>query len=310
MNVLVIGGNGFIGSHLVDELLVNGHFVRVFDSKHEKYRKPNKAVDYRIADIMRKNELQESMIGIDVVFHLASSSVPGLSDFNITDEIRNGVFPTIHILHSMVQTGVKKIVYLSSGGAVYGHSGYSMNKEVQALNPISSYGINKVTIENYIRLFELKHGLDSLIIRPSNPYGPRQGHFMVQGVISTFLQRSFNNKPFEVFGDGENKKDYLFVEDLVKYIVHLFQKEESGIYNIGSGEGKSINELIEIINHCTEKTNFVTYSKSKISDVTDFVLDIKKLETSIGGPISMVSIEDGIKRTWDWVKNELSNSNE
>ncbi|WP_426484148.1 NAD-dependent epimerase/dehydratase family protein [Flavobacterium sp. 2] len=303
MNVLVIGGNGFIGSHLIDALIQNNHSVRVFDHGHEKFRSPNPKIDYRIGDIKDGNYLYEAMLNIDVVFHLASGSVPSSSNLNIEMDITKNVFPTILILDNMVKLGIKKIVYFSSGGAVYGEVDDLPIKETNVLEPISSYGITKVTIENYIKLYNRNHSIEYLIIRPSNPYGPRQGHFLAQGVISTFLRKIKANESLSIFGNGENKKDYIFVDDLVHYVYDLFVKSKEGIYNVGSGNGTSINEIVNVIEEVTSKTCKIEYAESKKYDVKDFTLDISKVKDAIEKDFN-TDIKNGIEKTWNWLKNE------
>ena len=305
MNVLVIGGNGFIGSHLIDYLVENNHSVRVFDHGHEKFRSPNPKIDYRIGEIGDVAYLYEAMLNIDVVFHLASGSVPSSSNLDIEIDITKNVFPTISILNNMVKLRIKKIIYFSSGGAVYGEVNDLPIKESNALNPISSYGITKLTIESYIKLYSRNHSIEYLIIRPSNPYGPRQGHFLAQGVISTFLRKINKNDSLTIYGDGENKKDYIFVEDLVKYVYSLFSKSKTGIYNVGSGNGVSINDIIGIIQEITQENCKIEFVESKNYDVKDFALDISKVKNETEKDYN-TDIKKGIEKTWNWLKSESS----
>jgi len=305
MNVLVIGGNGFIGSHLIDCLVENNHSVRVFDHGHEKFRSPNPKIDYRIGDVREGTSLYEAMLNIDVVFHLASASVPSSSNLDIEMDITKNVFPTLAVLDNMVKLGIKKIVYFSSGGAIYGEAVELPLKETFALNPISSYGITKLAIENYIKLYNRNHSIDYLIIRPSNPYGPRQGHFLAQGVISTFLRKTNANEGITIYGDGCNKKDYIFVKDLVQYVYSLFFKSKSGIYNIGSGNSVSINKIVSLIEEITLKKSEIKFVESKNYDVKDFTLDVSKVKEAIEKEYN-TDIKDGIEKTWDWLKSESS----
>jgi UDP-glucose 4-epimerase len=153
MNVLVIGGNGFIGSHLIDGLLRHDHKVRVFDIVHEKYREPNSRVDYRLSNLNSIPDLYEAMMGIDLIFHLASTTVPSTSSIDIIADVNNNVISTLNILNLATRQGIKKFVYFSSGGAIYGNSDFLPLSEENHKNPISSYGIIKATIEQYIKLY-------------------------------------------------------------------------------------------------------------------------------------------------------------
>ncbi len=300
MNILVIGGNGFIGSHLVDSLLSHGHNIRVFDFAPEKYRDPLPGVDYRISNLNNITALAEALEGIDTVFHLASSSVPSTSVLDLCSDVDNNLIPMLKLLDLMVKMGVKKIVYFSSGGAVYGEPAEFPTAEDHPLNPISSYGIVKVANELYIKYYGRANSLKHLIVRPSNPYGPRQGHFKAQGVISTFLQSIIKNDELVVFGEGEATKDYIYITDLVDACYKLFSANAEGIFNIGSGEGLSVNKILEVISDVTSRKLNVKYINSKINDVQKVVLDIEKIN-SVTGWKSQVPINLGIKNYWEWL---------
>lgn len=302
MNVLVIGGNGFIGSHLIDSLLKRNYKVRVFDIIHEKFREPNSRVDYRLSNLISIPDLYEAMMGIDIIFHLASTTVPSTSSIDIIADVNNNIISSLNILNLAARQGIKKFVYFSSGGAIYGNSVFLPLSEDHDKNPVSSYGIIKATIEQYIKLYNRQYNLDYLIVRPSNPYGPRQGHFIAQGVISTFLRQAKNNEPFLIYGDGSSKKDYIFIDDFIEMTMQLVESNSQGIYNIGSGLGTSLNEIIAVINKITNKENKIIHSELKSYDVNNFVLDISKLSSKIEKDIEITSIENGIESTWDWVQ--------
>lgn len=302
MNVLVIGGNGFIGSHLVDCLLKNGHKVRVFDITHERYRRPNDNVDYRISTLENIPDLYEALLGIDIIFHLASASVPSTSNVDTVSDINKGLIPTLNILNLSIKLGIKRIVYFSSGGAVYGNPLTPELAEDHPLNPISSYGIVKVTIEMYLKLYQRMYGLRPLILRPSNPYGPRQGHFIAQGVISTFLRKGQANEPITVFGDGNSMKDYIYVEDLIDQSYKLSFSEEVGVFNIGSGRGTTINQIIEQIKLTINKNLLINNIEKQIYDVDNFVLNVSKTRNVIGNN-KFTSLDKGISKTWSWLNS-------
>ena len=300
MKVLIIGGNGFIGTHLVDTFLQHGHKVRVFDYSLDKFRDKIKDVDYRIFNFDNIAELTESLTDIDIVYHLAGSSVPSTSNLDPTMEIQKNLLPTIRLLEIMVKLKRKKIIFFSSGGTVYGNPVSSPTDENQYLAPISSYGIIKVTIEYYLKLYERLYGIKALIIRPSNPYGPRQGHQFTQGIISTFLRELQLDEELTVFGDGKSTKDYIYISDLVDACYKLSLSYDSGEYNIGSGVGVSINEIIKVISDVTNKHPKIKYTESKKYDVRNFVLDTSKLKKAIKW-LPAISLRDGIQKHWDWI---------
>ena len=300
MNVLLIGGNGFIGSHLVDILLSKQHKIRVFDYSYEKFRKPLCNVDYRIFSLDNIDELTEALVGIDVVFHLSCSLVPSTSNLDFEYDIRNNIIPTLKLLDIMIKLKTNKIVFFSSGGAVYGNPTLIPTPEEDALNPISSYGIIKVITEYYLRLYEKLFELKALIVRPSNPYGPRQGHLMTQGVISTFLNKIKENDDLTVFGDGNVIKDYIYITDLIEASYCLTMKQETGVYNIGSGEGISINSIIQTIKEITRFNSKIKHIETKKYDVQKSILDIKKLRDTINWT-PRISLKEGIKKHWEWI---------
>lgn len=297
MSYLIVGGNGFIGSYFVDEFVERNIKVRVFDREYERYRPPLNAVDYRISKTSNLSEFQEALIGVETVIYLASNSVPSTSNLDINQDVKSNLLPFLNCMNLMIKVGVKKIVYFSSGGAIYGIPRKNLIDENHPLDPISSYGIMKLTIEKYIHLYHRLYGIDSLIIRPSNPYGPRQGHLNAQGVISTFLNRIKMNAPITIYGNGNSFKDYIFITDLVRASMKLIMNKERGIYNIGSGKGESLNSIIEVIENVTGIKTKVVYDQERIYDVSKFVLDNSKCISAIGEFVNY-SLDDGIKETW------------
>jgi UDP-glucose 4-epimerase len=300
MNILVIGGNGFIGSHLVDHLLKHGHRIRVFDVSYERYRKALPEVDYRIFSLENTEALYESLLGIDIVFHLASTSVPSSSNVDPVADIKNNLITTLNILNLLIKLKIKRFVYFSSGGAVYGDPSGNQLKEEHPLKPISSYGIVKATTESYLFLYQRIYDFKPLILRPSNAYGPRQSHYMAQGVISTFLRKAKANEPICVFGDGNSTKDYIYIDDLIEASSQLGLSEHVGIFNIGSGECASINKIIHLINKITCSSPQINYLQDQDYDVPHFELDITKITNLIDWH-PRTSLEKGIGKLWEWI---------
>jgi len=299
MNFLLIGGNGFIGSHLIDVLIKNKHKVRVYDLFNEKYRNPLKEVDYRIHSINDLNSLYEAMLDIDIVYHLASSSVPSTSNLDPLNDVNGNLITSLNILNIAVRAKIKKIVYFSSGGAVYGPMNGAIS-ENSLLNPISSYGIIKSTIERYFLLYSKRYNIETIIFRPSNPFGPRQGHFPAQGVISTFLRKIIDNLPLVVFGNGESAKDYIYVKDLAIICYRLSISESSGIFNIGTGIGTTINDLIVLIKKITHFNPKIDFEATQDYDVPNFILDISAANNIIGD-FEFTKLEHAVAETWKWI---------
>lgn len=176
MRALVIGGSGFIGSHLVDSLLKQGKKVRVFDRAPERFRGAQRGVDFVQGSFDDVAALAEALSDVDQVFHLLSTTVPSTSNLNPVADIEGNLINSVRLLELMRASDVRRIVYLSSGGTVYGIPQTDPVAESHPLRPISSYGIVKVAVENYLHLEQQLHGLHPVVLRVSNPYGPRQGH--------------------------------------------------------------------------------------------------------------------------------------
>ena len=283
MNVLVIGGNGFIGSHLVDRLLENGHKVGVFDRQPELYRAPLPLVDYHIGDFGEHAMLAGALKNTDVVFHLLSTTVPKTSNEDPAFDVMSNVVESIYLLEQCVREHVRKVVYVSSGGAVYGTPATVPVSEDSPTNPESSYGITKLTIEKYLALFHRLHGLDYVIVRPSNPYGPRQNPAGSQGVVAVFLGKIARGQAVEIWGDGEAVKDYIYIDDLVEGIYRAaFLRTSSRIFNLGSGVGHSVNDLVRIITDVVGHQFTVIYSPRGTHDVSRIFLDITRARSELG----------------------------
>jgi UDP-glucose 4-epimerase len=298
MNMLVLGGNGFIGSHIVDLLLQNNHFVRVVDKFPERFRKPLDGVDYRIIHFEDKAELAESLTNIDIVYHCISTTVPSTSSLDPIYDIQSNLVNTVSFLNMMIKAEIKRIVFLSSGGTVYGNPTETPTRETHPLRPISSYGIVKVAIENYLFMYEMLNKMKPVILRPSNPYGPRQGHFQTQGVISTFLKSIRSDKELFVWGTGDIVRDYIYIDDLVELCYQASISDRCGVFNVGSGRGTSINEIIGIISRITNINADAKFYPQRAVDVQKIVLDISKTtETFKWAP--KISLEEGIRDMWD-----------
>jgi len=189
MKALVLGGGGFLGSHLVDELLKKNHDVRVLDRAAEQYRTTPDAVDYRLGDFADPAVVAEALQDIDTVYHLASATVPSTSNLDPAADITANLVPGVRLFEQLVRLGVRRIVFLSSGGTVYGDPKLMPVAVEHPVSPLCSYGVVKVATEHYLHMFQELYGLSPTILRASNPYGPRQGHLGVQGAIATFLNR-------------------------------------------------------------------------------------------------------------------------
>jgi len=297
---LVIGGNGFIGSHLVDVLLRAGHKVRVFDRSPELFRPPLPEVEYRLHHFDDSAAMAEALEGVDVVFHLLSTSVPSTSNLDPVADIQSNLVGTVKLLQLMQQKGITKIVYLSSGGTVYGIPETVPISERHPLQPICSYGVVKVAIENYLLMFQRLYGLRPVILRPSNPYGERQGHGGVQGVIGTFLRKVEASEKIEIWGDGAIVRDFIHVSDMAELCLKVVEQDACGIFNAGSGEGHSILEILGAVERVTGKKIAPVFKPPRNFDVPKVILDVTHA-TKVFAWQPRVDLDEGVARTWRWM---------
>ena len=302
MNCLVLGGNGFIGSHLVDNLLAEGHRVRVFDKYEEHYRKPLTAVDYCYGDFGNRGLLAEALMNIDVVFHLISTTLPKTSNDDPAFDVQSNVIETLFLLEQCVTRQIKKIIFLSSGGTIYGKPSILPIPEHSPADPECSYGITKLTIEKYLALFNRLYGLEYTILRPSNVYGSRQNPEGIQGAVSVFLGKVARGVPIQIWGDGNVVRDYVYIDDLVDAVSKAANiKTQDRIFNIGSGKGVSLKEIIEVINQVTKNDVPVEYQEKRTFDVPEIYLDVTRAHQQLNWSATM-PLEDGIKKTWDFIQ--------
>ncbi|UES55257.1 NAD-dependent epimerase/dehydratase family protein [Roseibium aggregatum] len=301
MKVLVIGGCGFIGSHVVDKCLQQGLSVRVMDTRPELYRPPLSGVDYVFHSLSDHHRLADTLSGVDAVVHLASTTVPSTSNLDPAADISGNLVPTVRLLEAMRASGTRKLVFFSSGGTVYGIPTKDPVPEDYPLNPISSYGIVKLAIEQYLRMEQQLHGLEFVALRPANIYGPRQAQVGLLGVIGTYLRKVAEDAPIEIWGDGSVVRDFVHVEDIADLCHRALISGASGSFNAGSGEGTSISQIVDIIGQTTGRTLEPVYKPGRNFDVPRVVLDIARARATFGWQPA-VPLRRGIGETWEWVK--------
>lgn len=293
MKILVLGGNRFIGSHITDELVANGHDVTVFHRSAEKYKGHSEKLRFYLGDYSDAVKLGVAVDGMDIVVHAISTTVPSTSNLNPISDVQQNLVATIQLLDLMTKANVKRLVYLSSGGTVYGNLTQLPVLENHPLNPICYYGIVKVAIENHIRMYQELYCLKSIILRPSNPYGPRQAHAGVQGALSTFLSSTLNRKPISIWGEGKTKRSYIYVKDLAKICSLAVACDIEGTFNVCSGVSHSLNALLKLVETTTGIKPKFNYEPSRAFGVKEILLDINKAK-QVFNWTPIYSIEQGM----------------
>lgn len=297
MLALVTGGNGFIGSGLVDRLRVAGHRVRVLDQTPPRADVDWYDVDYVIGDLANVPKIPALLDGVDLVFHLASSTVPSTSNLDPVADVQSNLIGALNLCRAMIDAGKRRLVFFSSGGTVYGNPEQLPVPEAHALHPISSYGVVKVAIENYLLMFEQFGNFDPLIVRPSNPYGPRQSTAGLQGVIAAFLGKARTGEEVQIWGDGKIVRDYLHIDDLLAFVVTAATCQLTGAVNVGSGVGYNLNQIVDAVRDVTGATLPVKYAPARKYDVAEIVLDISRATTEFNWH-PKIDLATGIRITW------------
>lgn len=306
--VVVFGADGFIGKHLVKKLSESSDNIVAFDRfsqyktglDHPFHELPN--VNIVAGDFFNRDDLASALDGADYVFHLVSTTNPASSNDDPFVDIDTNVRGSVQLFELCVEKGVKKVIFPSSGGTIYGDIDSPMIGETTAPEPRSPYGIGKLTIEGYLRYFNFTSGLEYIVYRVANPYGPGQNIYGKQGVIPIFMHRFLNKEPLTIYGDGSMIRDYIFIDDLVDMIVGSYKKDSNyRIYNLGSGMGKSVNQIVEAIESCTNQSAEKVTLDTPQTFVDKSVLDISRFIDEFG-ITPKISLEEGVLRTWNYVQ--------
>lgn len=301
MNIVILGAAGFIGTNLAIKLAENKNDrITLVDKRMEyffeiqKYGFDNVRIKESSLD---NNDSFNVLQNQDVVYHLVSSNVPTTSNQHISQDIESNVLFSSKLLEACVRFGIKKVVFMSSGGTVYGKEAKCPLKEDTPTNPISSYGVQKVTIEKLLYLYNYIYGLDYRVIRLANPYGPYQRPNGVLGAVTTFTYKALKGEEIQVYGDGTVVRDFIYIDDAVRGIVNIVNGEnEHHIFNLGCGYGTSIKNVLKTIEHALGINVNIVYKEARAVDVPVNYLDISRYEKCYG-KLEPLSLEMGIRKT-------------
>ena len=241
------------------------------------------------------------MSGCDVIFHLISTTLPRSSNENPIYDVETNVVGTLHLLEVAKKNAIKKLIFVSSGGTVYGIPQEVPIKESHPTEPICSYGIGKLAIEKYLNLFHLLHGLDYCVLRLANPFGERQRVAAEQGAVTVFLDKALRNEEIAIWGDGSVVRDYFYVGDAVSAMTKaLAYKGSSGVFNIGSGTGQSLYQILDAIEALLGKPIRNTFFPARGFDVPVSVLDISRAAELLDWHPE-TTFTEGLSRTSRWL---------
>lgn len=309
MRIAVFGGGGFIGSTIADRLLKDGHELRIFERPRvEPYRQFSdyERVEWLIGDLMSIHDVSAAIDGVDVVLHLVSTTLPKSSNDDPIYDVQSNLVATLQLLNAMVAKRVRKIVFISSGGTVYGNPSYLPLDENHPTEPRVSYGITKLAIEKYLLMYQSQHGIKVNILRVANPFGERQRVETAQGAVGVFLSKAIHKQPIEIWGDGSVTRDYLYVSDVAEAFARAVDYDgDQSVFNISSGVGTSLNEMICILERVLGREVVRHYQPGRPFDVSVSVLanSLARLEL---GWAPQVTLEDGIIKTAAWMHKVLN----
>ncbi len=274
---IIFGGAGFIGSHIAEDLLDKDFNVTLFDKLNSSKKNIVQImgdINFIEGDFNNEIDIGKAIKGHDYAVHLVSSTLPASSNLNPHYDVESNLISSLHLFDKCVNSGVKKVIFISSGGTVYGNPIKLPINEKHPTNPMSSYGIIKLSIEKYLGLYKNLKGLDYKILRFSNPFGERQNPKLAQGLISHLLYQIKHKKPIEIWGDGKVIRDYFYIKDGAKSIYRaITDKSNNSIYNISSSNGLSINQILDRFRRVLNLKFKVKYMDSRKFDVKSNVLD-------------------------------------
>ncbi len=309
-SILVMGGLGFIGSHLCRRMLQDGFRVRVFDklySSIELVTDIASKLEIIQGQIERENDVLKALEGIDIAIDLIHTTVPGSSMLNPVYDVQSNLLSHVAWLSCLKRYALKKIVYVSSGGTVYGMPNKVPISEGHQTDPICSYGITKLAIEKYVAMYSNRSNIEYRICRPANVYGEGQRLHIGQGIIGVIISRALLKEEIEIWGDGSDLRDYLHVQDLVESIVALIYHNGKGrVFNVSSGIGYSINDIIDIVANELDLSLKVKYVESRGYDLPINVLDSTMLRKETRWA-PRVGLREGIRRVLEWVNRNMGN---
>lgn len=303
---LVVGGNGFIGAHLVQKLVGMGWDVTVLHKYEQpRYSKMPDAVRFLRGDLTQESLLAEAVEGQEVVFHLlwTTTAIHEVANRDPAADVQANLVPTIHLIEACRAARVGRLVFTSSGGTVYGRTQTAPIPEDHPSNPVTAYGVSKLAVEKYLQMFHHLYGLDFVIFRPSVPYGPYQNPLARQGAVAVFLYRVAKGLPLTIWGDGSVSRDYFYISDLVDALIlgGTQTMNEQRIFNLGGLEEVSLNQLIAQVEETVRRKAAVEYQPARDFDAPRVLLDTTCAQSVLDWQ-PKVLMKDGLAKTWEWMQ--------
>jgi UDP-glucose 4-epimerase len=304
--ILILGANGFIGRHLMHRLIARGERVIALLHKPPELTQPD--IESVIRPFNKPEDFAHLLNQARLIIHVASSSTPGLTAGKPLIELESNLKPSIALLEALQNAPHCSLVYLSSGGTLYGDTIAHLATEIDNIRPKSYYGAGKAAIEHFIHAMAAQFNHPAIILRPSNLYGPGQTVRNGFGIIPTAFQCIQDYRPLTIWGDGSAIRDYLYIDDFIRLCIDVIdQPIASGVqlFNAASGQGVSVIELINKISHITDQHLQIHFDSHRAVDVARIVLDPQKAASQYAWQ-PQVSLEQGLLSTWEWYNAQPS----
>ena len=296
---IVLGAGGFLGTNLCRWLVASGARVRAFGRRF-LFPRELEGADLFQGDFSDPLALAAAIENHDVVFHLVHATTPQLANQDMVGDVQRSIVSSLVLLDISRRLGVKRIVFVSSGGVVYGPAELIPTPETAPTDPISAYGVSKLAIEKYLALYEHLHGLDYRVLRVANPFGPFQLPHKNQGIVAALISRALNDESIDIWGDGTVVRDYIFVGDVIAALAAA-ATDQSGtrIFNIGTGQGRSLREVIAAIERQLGQTVQIEWKPARPVDVPTSVMAVDRAREVLGW-VPKTSFEEGLRETIAW----------
>lgn len=298
---VVLGGGGFIGTNLCRRLAERGHRVRAF-GRRCLFPEALSGIEWCQGDFADTDLVGEVVKSADTVFHLVHATMPQAAELNPAADLTQNVVPSIGLMQQCGSRGVGRLVFMSSGGTVYGRARQIPTPETAPTDPISAYGVSKLATEKYLGLYAHSHGLDFRVLRVTNPFGPFQVALKNQGVIAALVARGLSGEPMDIWGDGSVVRDFVFVGDLVDALEHAADdRSTERVFNIGGGQGRSLREVIAAIERLLGFRLDIRWKPGRPLDVPVSVVAIDRAKSVLGWA-PQTPFETGLELTIDWAR--------
>lgn len=300
LSCAVLGASGFIGTNLCRRLLSRGHRIRAF-GRNGRFHDGLLGVEWYQGDFSAPDSVATAIENCDIVFHLVHSAMPQAANLAMTTDVRRNIIPSITLLDLCCKLRVKRLIFASSGGTVYGAPDEIPTPETARTDPICAYGISKLAIEKYLALYEYLHGLDFRILRIANPFGSFQTTRKGQGFIAAAVSRALQGRPIEVWGDGSIVRDFVYIDDVIDaFEAAMRDTSDVRVFNIGSGEGRSLNQVLAALEELLDAELRVERAAGRPIDVPVSTLAIDRAMGVLDWR-PKTAFEYGLRLTIDWI---------